>query len=542
MNFLETIFAFLGQDVAQPLVVEMHGDEPRPYTRGEIGAWVAHARGVLLEAGVEPGERVVLVAPNSARWVAADLAILATGAVVVPMYARQDPNELVEMIADCQPAMIVVADDALGGRLAEAGTTVTQRTFADLFDAERAPCDEAPWSWAPEQAVTIIYTSGTSGVPKGVVLSCGNVDHMLPVTRDALVAMMGTRDVPDRVFHYLPFCFAGSRVVLWTCLFRGNPIHVSTNIDNLGAELAAAAPNYVLNVPMLLERIKNKVEEGILSRGALIAGLYRRARDGWMRTACGEARPTDALFVALGSKILFGSIKQKIGPNLDCLICGSAPLGETTQRWFEMLGIPVYQVYGLTETTAIVTMDVPPEVLPGRVGRAIDGVEMTISEEGELLVRGPNVFRGYWQRPDATDAAFLDGWFRTGDRVELENGSLRIVGRVKNILVPTSGHNVAPEPIERQIVETIEGVEQAVLVGHGRPSVGALVTGVFDDEALQEGIDRINEGLPHYRRVRTWRRASEPFTIENGLLTANRKLRRTAIEAHFADTIEEMYA
>jgi len=542
MNFLETIFSFLERDQDLPLVVEMHGDEAKPCTRGQLAQWVAHARGVLLESDVKPGDRVVLVAPNSAKWVAADLATLATGAVVVPMYARQDPKELVEMIADCQPALIIVADDTLAARLKDAGSTVAQRTFADLFDSERAPCEQAPWSWESDQAVTIIYTSGTSGVPKGVVLTCGNVDHMLPVTRNALIAMMGPRERADRVFHYLPFCFAGSRVVLWTCLFRGNPIHVSTNIDNLGAELAAAAPNYVLNVPMLLERIKNKVEEGILSRGAAISGLYRRARDGWMRTARGEARLGDALFIALGSTILFGSIKKKIGPNMDCLICGSAPLGEATQRWFEMLGIPVYQVYGLTETTAIVTMDVPPQVLPGRVGRAIDGVEMKISDEGELLVKGPNVFQGYWKRPDATDAAFLEGWFRTGDQVELQDGSLRIVGRVKNILVPTSGHNVAPEPIERQIVETIEGVEQAVLVGHGRASVGALVTGAFTDEALQEGIDRINEGLPHYRRVRTWRRASEPFTIENGLLTANRKLRRTVIEAHFVDTIEEMYA
>jgi long-chain acyl-CoA synthetase len=541
MSFIDTIFTFFAQDPERPLVVEMHGSEARPCSRGQVAGWVAHARGVLLEAGVVPGERVVLIAPNSAKWVAADLAALAAGAVVVPMYARQDPGELVAMIADCEPSLVVVADDALGSRLTQAGAGVEQRTFADLFDSERAPCVQAPLAREPDEAVTIIYTSGTSGVPKGVVLSCGNVDHMLPVTRDALIAMMGPREQVDRVFHYLPFCFAGSRVVLWTCLFRGNPIHVSTNIDNLGAELAAAAPNYVLNVPMLLERIKNKVEEGVLSRGAAISGLYRRARDAWMRTARGEARVGDGLLVALGSVVLFGSIKKKIGPNLDCLICGSAPLGEATQRWFEMLGIPVYQVYGLTETTAIVTMDVPPEVFPGRVGRAISGVEMKISDEGELLVQGPNVFQGYWKRPDATDAAFLDGWFRTGDQVDLHEGSLRIVGRVKNILVPTSGHNIAPEPIERQIVETIEGVEQAVLVGHGRASVGALVTGAFTDEGLQQGIDRINEGLPHYRRVRAWRRASEPFTIENGLLTANRKLRRTVIEAHFVETIEEMY-
>jgi long-chain acyl-CoA synthetase len=207
-----------------------------------------------------------------------------------------------------------------------------------------------------------------------------------------------------------------------------------------------------------------------------------------------------------------------------------------------MLGIPVYQVYGLTETTAIVTMDRPPEVIAGRVGPAIEGVELRVSDTGELQVRGPNVFWGYHNRPEATEAAFEDGWFRTGDRAELVDGTWRILGRVKNLLVPSSGHNVAPEPIEQKLVEGIQGVEQAVVVGHGRPFLGAILTGTLDADAIDASVEQINQDLPHYRRIRRVHVSAEPFSVENGLLTANRKLRRGVIEAHYADQVEAFYA
>jgi long-chain acyl-CoA synthetase len=189
-------------------------------------------------------------------------------------------------------------------------------------------------------------------------------------------------------------------------------------------------------------------------------------------------------------------------------------------------------------------MDRPPEVWAGKVGRPLPGLELRLGEGDELQVRGPNIFDRYWRREEATGEAFTaDGWFRSGDQAEVDDrGVWRIVGRVKNILVPTSGHNVAPEPIEQRIIESIEGVEQAVLVGHGRPFIAALVSGEGLDEArIQEGIDRINEDLPHYRRVRRFVLVPEPFTIENGLLTANRKLKRAAIEKEHEARIDALY-
>jgi long-chain acyl-CoA synthetase len=223
-------------------------------------------------------------------------------------------------------------------------------------------------------------------------------------------------------------------------------------------------------------------------------------------------------------------------------VCGSAPLSEETQRWFEMLGIPVYQVYGLTETTAIVTVDDTSHVTPGRVGRAIDGCEIATSEHGELLCRGPNVFRGYWNKPEATAAVLRDGWFHTGDQVDLDaRGNVKIIGRVKEVLVPESGHNVAPAPLEQRVLEASTGIEHALVVGHGRPYLTAIVSGKVTPPELERVLDTVNASLPHYMRLRRMVCAPEPFSIENGLLTANQKLKRKAIEERYRDAIEQMY-
>ncbi|MCB9691601.1 MAG: AMP-binding protein [Alphaproteobacteria bacterium] len=539
MSFLETFAEQLARHPHKPLVIEVHGETTVPAEGGILADLVARARGTLRERGVGPGDRVALVAPNSIRWVAADLACLFEGAVVVPLYDRQEPRELGEILADCTPSLVVCATDALAEGLAPHHDLPTL-VFEDLFGGLTTQGPPRPRD--ADDPVTIIYTSGTSGRAKGVVLTVRNVDFMLPQTRDALVAMMGPRSTDDRVFHYLPFCFAGSRVVLWTCLLRGNPIHVSTDLENLVAELKTARPNYFLNVPMLLERMKNGVEARLRERPTPIRLLYRRGIEGGMRRLEGRGGRRDRVWEALVKRLILSKVKEQIGPDLECLICGSAPLGEVTQRWFELLGVPVYQVYGLTETTAIVTMDTPPVVVPGRVGKALPGVEVKLGEGDELLVRGPNVFPTYWEDPASTEAAFVDGWFRTGDQAEVDtNGNWRIVGRVKNLLVPSSGHNVAPEPIEQALVESMEGADAVVVVGHGRPFLGALVSGNVAPTEAARAVERVNEGLPHYRRIRKWAVVPEPFTIENGMLTANRKLRRPAIESTYADQIDAFY-
>jgi long-chain acyl-CoA synthetase len=241
---------------------------------------------------------------------------------------------------------------------------------------------------------------------------------------------------------------------------------------------------------------------------------------------------------------VFPTIRKKmIGENLRALICGSAPLNLDTQLFFAMLGIPVLQVYGLTETTAICTMDDPRNSEPGRVGPAIPGIEMKLGENEEIIVRGPNIFPGYWDRRQETVQVLRDGWFHTGDQGEVNSaGNWRIVGRIKNLIILGSGHNIAPEPVENELLQRLPGAQQVVLVGNGRGYLSAMVTGEVTSARVQVAMDEVNAQLPHYKQVRAFHVQRETFSIENGLLTANGKLKRDAIAARFRNEIEEMYA
>ena len=231
-----------------------------------------------------------------------------------------------------------------------------------------------------------------------------------------------------------------------------------------------------------------------------------------------------------------------IGRNLKALICGSAPLSEETQLYFMMLGIRVLQVYGLTETTAICTMDDPNRVEVGRVGPAIRGMEMKLGELDEILVRGPNVFPGYWNRPEQTEEALRDGWFHTGDQGEVNvAGNWRIAGRIKNLIVLGSGHKISPEPIESAIAKNLPEAQQVVVVGNGRGFLTAIVTGNVTVEHVQAALDVVNPELPHYKQVRAFVVRRDAFSIESGMLTVNGKLKRDVIAARMKGEIEEMY-
>jgi len=541
MSFIDTLFDNLHAHPERPVIVEIHGETQRPHTGAEISAMVASIRGSLRSSGLASGDRVALVAPNSARWYAADLAILAEGLVVVPMYARQATSELATMMSDCGASLVICAAE-----LREAIREVWSGPVATLDEAiHTTPVVEPPAQRSDDDVVTLIYTSGTSGPAKGVMLSAGNVDYMLPVTAGTLNDLMGSggdSGRQDRVFHYLPFCFAGSRIVLWTTALRANPLMISTDLNNLLEELGTARPEYFLNVPALLDRIRVGVEAKVDGRGALISWLWGRGKCAWEAKQRGTAGTRDAIALRLARRLMFDKIRHQIGPRLQFLICGSAPLSEATQRWFQMLGIRVYQVYGLTETTAIVTMDEPEGVVPGRVGHPIKGTEVRLGDGDELQVRGPGVFKGYWGRDAATQEAFDDGWFRTGDQARVDaTGNWAVVGRVRNLLVPSSGHNVPPEPLEQGLMEHIAGVEQAVVVGHGRPFLAAILTGTINAAEADDGVERLNATLPHYKRIRKFHLSKDLFTPDNGLLTANQKLKREAIEAHYAHQVEAMY-
>jgi long-chain acyl-CoA synthetase len=290
--------------------------------------------------------------------------------------------------------------------------------------------------------------------------------------------------------------------------------------------------------------MRKAVDEQLWKTGGLPLKVYAKAKGAWVRRQEGKSRTGDGFWLTLANRLVFPTIRKKmIGSKLRALICGSAPLNVETQLFFMMLGIPVLQVYGLTETTAICTMDDPDaNVIPGRAGPAITGVEMKIAENNEIVVRGPHIFPGYWNRPEETAKVLQDGWFHTGDQGEVDaNGNWKIVGRIKNLIILGSGHNIAPEPIEDKILQELPGASQVLVVGNGRGYLAALITGKVNTEKTQAALDMVNPSLPHYKQVRAFHLVEEPFTIDSGLLTANGKLKRDLIAERFRNEIDAMY-
>ena len=549
-NFLETIFAQLHRSAGRVVLREIHGEQFASVTGKELLEQVRYVRAYLRAAGACPGDRCALLAPNSIRWAATDLALMAEGLIVVPLYARQSPAELAAMMKDSAPKLLFVSDAALGDAAIQAwagdSSSAPRRVLFDEVLQTLAPAQPIPDAPNPRDdaaIVTIIYTSGTSGEPKGVCLTTANLTHMLSCTTERLDQLMGHTREPDRVFHYAPFNFAASWILLLSCLSRESVLTLSTDLAKLPDEIRLSAPHYFLNVPTLLERVRRGVEDALSKRAAPIRSLYVKAREAWQRQHSGRARALDALWLALGRALIFSKIKERFGPHLRALICGSAPLAPETQQFFLMLGIPVLQAYGLTETTAICTLDDPRvQVEPGYVGQAIRGIEMKTADNEEIVVRGPHIFAGYWNRREETARVLRDGWFHTGDQGEVNTGgNWRIIGRIKNLIILNSGHNVPPEPIEDKIAQHIPAAQHVVIIGNGRGYLCALIVGALEPQAVQSALDAVNPGLPHYRQIRNFAVVREAFTPENGMLTANGKLRRDAINARFAPEINSMY-
>jgi long-chain acyl-CoA synthetase len=556
MTFLETIFARLEDAVDEALLGEVREGKIMAVTGADLLALIAQARAFATSRGLKPGDRCALLAPNSIRWVALDLALMAEGVIVVPLDPRQVAKDWLEIINDSSPALVCCAEAALAAGI-QTGREI--RLFDEIFG--RAPAEPSlPRHHADHDAVTIVYTSGTSGEPKGVVLNAGNITFMLGCTNARLDQLMGGETEQEGVFQYAPFCFAAARILMLTSLSRHTMLTLSTDFTKLAEELKLAQPHYFVNVPIFLERVRRRIEESIHTRGGFAARLFEMARAGYLHQREGRTRLGGLLALNFAKKMMFPAIRANIGPNLKALICGSAPLAADTQLFFRMIEIPVLQVYGLTETTAICTMDEPRKVEPGRVGRAVPGIEMTVAFNGEILVRGPNVFPGYWQRPAETAKALEGGWFHTGDQGEADDtGNWKITGRLKNLIILNSGHNIAPEPLEHDLAAALPEAQQVVLLGNQRSFLSALLTvapsanvaGATSPPSngnsgltlakIQAALDALNSGLPHYKQIRAFRLLPEPFTMENGLLTTMGKLKRDAIAARYAGEIQSLY-
>jgi long-chain acyl-CoA synthetase len=544
--FIGEIFTQLQADADTRILAEIRDGQITGVSGSELLELVRKARTFIASKRLQKGDRCGLLAANSIRWVAMDLALTAEGLIVLPLYSRQAPAELISMIKDCTPSLLCCGDAALRDAITQSWPEAPpQFLFDDIFRGVDGVQLERP-QVGNDSPVAIIYTSGTSGEAKGVVLTAANVGFMLDRTAERLQQLMASSSAPnqqDRIFHYLPFTFAASWIALLTFLKRRSLVTINMDLAKIASDMRTVAPDYFLNVPQLLERMRRAVDEQLWQTGGVAQSIYSRAKGAWARKHEGEPKAGDAMWLALANRVVFPAIRKKmIGKNLKALICGSAPLSAETQLYFMMLGIRVLQVYGLTETTAICTMDDPDRVEVGRVGPAIPGMEMKLGEHDEILVRGPNIFSAYWNRPGQTAEALCDGWFHTGDQGEVNAaGNWRIAGRIKNLIVLGSGHKISPEPVEIAIAKNLPQAQQVVVVGNGRGYLSAIVTGKLSGEHVQSALDAVNPELPHYKQVRAFHVREEAFSIENGMLTVIGKLKRDEIAARMKNEIEEMY-
>jgi long-chain acyl-CoA synthetase len=406
----------------------------------------------------------------------------------------------------------------------------------------------------PDHLATIIYTSGTTGEPKGVMLSHRNlVSNMIaghaivPVNQD------------DVSLSFLPLSHSFERLVSYVYLANGVTIVFAESMETVGKDLPVVKPTVITGVPRVYEKFQSR----ILERGSALP-QPRRALFNWgVKVARAGGRGLQA---KLADRLVFSKIRESIGGRLRCLVSGSAPLSLDTAQFFAGIGLPITEGYGLTETSPVVTANPMNAPRLGTVGRPIPGVEVRIAEDGEILVRGPNVMVGYHNKPQETSAVLKDGWFHTGDVGALDaDGYLSITDRKKDLLVTSGGKKIAPQPIEA-ILKRSPLVAEALVLGDRRRFASALIVPDFAalerrlkdlgrpaaarealvrrDDVLglyQEIVDGLNRELSQFERIKKFRLLPREFTIESGELTPTVKVKRKAVEQNWARDIDDMY-
>ncbi|MFZ5481617.1 MAG: AMP-dependent synthetase/ligase [Myxococcota bacterium] len=510
---------------------------------------VAAASESLRAMGVASGDRVAILGNPHPRWLTADFATLSLGGVSVGIYPTLRPEAVGYQLRHSGAKVLLVEDEAQLARLAGAVPEgVVARTWEIVGGAEpdmaafRARVAEVK----PEQPACIFYTSGTTGDPKGAVVTHAAMLATCLASREAIPVEPG-----DRSIAFLPLAHSLQRMTAYRALLEDITAWFCGSLDQFPATLQVARPQVVASVPRMLEKIKASAEAAVAKQSPLVQRIFA-----W-GLAVGKERsrlleegkpvpPWLALRWRIADRLVYAKVRQRFGGALRLFACGGARLDPEVARFFHAMGIGVCEAWGLTETCAPATLNRPTDFRFGTVGKALPGTELKLDEDGEVLVRGPGLFSGYWQDPDATAAAFTpDGFFRTGDVGVLEDGFLRIVDRKKEILVTSGGKNIPPVNIEKKI----EGgaIGQAVVIGNDRPYLVALLAPdpevPCDDRAAYAAarLAAANATLAPFEQVKKWAWLPEPLTVESGMLTPTLKLKRRIIEERYRGVIEGMY-
>jgi len=534
----------------------------------------------LLAKGIKPGDKVAIISNNRPEWVITDLAILQIGAIDVPIYPTISDEDYAFIFNDSEVKLVFVSDDELlaKAKLAKekspsveaiytfndiAGATSWKDLLANEIDTEKIK--ELRGNVKAEDLATLIYTSGTTGTPKGVMLSHKNVASNTIASKPRLPVNHHAKGV-----SFLPLCHIYERMIIYLYAYTGVSLYFAESLDTIGDDIRDVQPNVFTAVPRLLEKVYDK----IIARGAELTGIKKKlffwaVEVGEKYEPYGANGPIYEMKLKIARKLIFSKWQEALGGNVQAVASGSAALNPRLARIFNAANIPVLEGYGLTETSPVISVNELDNkgMMFGTTGRPIADVHVKIAEDGEILVKGPNVMMGYYKRPDLTDEILKDGWFHTGDIGELVNGEyLKITDRKKEIFKTSGGKYIAPQIMENTFKES-RFIEQIIVIGEYRKHPSALVVPTFEfledwckrkdidcsdrkkmlsnDQVVarfQKEIDHYNETFGKWEQIKKFELLPEEFTVDNGMVTPTLKLKRKIIHSTYEELIESIYA
>jgi long-chain acyl-CoA synthetase len=538
--------------------------------------------GELRRLGLARGQRVAIMAENRPEWTIADFAILLCGGVTVPIYPTLIASQISFLLrhSGATLAFVSTAEQFAKLRSIQSETFVERiilmdepapdadaLSMAKIMEAgpeQRVPeLDALADAIVPEDLATVIYTSGTTGVPKGAMLTHGNITANLSYSLNAFELFPEI----DLAISFLPLSHITARHVDFAELYRGVTIAYCPFIDDLPRIMRELHPTFFVAVPRVYEKIYNKVQHdaGTGIKRRIFDWALSVGRDHMAEVVAGR-RPR-SLAWRLADSLVYSRVRDGMGGRIRIYASGGAPLSKALAEWYAQMGVVIHEGYGLTETSPVVALNVPGSCKLGTVGRPLANVEVRFAPDGELLVRGPSVFRGYWEAPEETAAAFDGSWFRTGDIGQLDSeGYLSITDRKKDLLKTSGGKFIAPQPIENAF-KSCPYVAEAILVGDRRRFVSVIIFPAFREleawatqaeipfrsradlladpevQALYESIvEQMNRGLAQFQQLKKFLLIAEEPSIADGMLTPTLKLRRRTVEARYREEIDKLFA
>ncbi len=576
---LNDIFFEIVERKHERLMLVREASQWAPVSSQKLYQNVAGMARALSRWDLAKGDRLAILSENRHEWAVTDFACLLLGAVVVPIYSTLTAQQTAYILNDSGAKVVVVStEDQLKKVLSIKNQTAVEKVVVmdPVENDEAVPMrrlmQEGPTerdseleararSISPDDLASIIYTSGTTGTSKGVQLSHGNL------TANVLNSMNGFEVGPGQIsISFLPLSHVTARHADFALLYRGVTLAYCPFFEQLPQTLAEVLPTIFVAVPRVYEKIYSQVEQKV--KGFPKRAIYRWAlsvgRAHSPKVLAGKT--PKALSWKLADKLVYSQVRSRMGGRVGTFVSGGAPLGKELAAWYASIGIRIHEGYGLTETSPVIAINTPRAHKMGTVGRPLSNVEVRIANDQEILVRGPSVFRGYWNRPEETRNAFVDGWFKTGDIGNLdEDGFLSVTDRKKDLLKTSGGKFIAPQPIENSIkLNALIGT--AVVLGDRRKFASVIISPHFPLLEEWAGVNRVpfssrqelvanpkvkalyediiaevNRGLARYETLKRVLLVPDEFTANDGTLTPTLKLRRKAIEERYRKQIDDLY-